>query len=69
MALNLKLQAPPDLKIGPNNSQITILNDQDSFRIGIGNIFYEKPHSFGNLKCSFFIIRDKFGPPPADLSL
>jgi len=27
--LNPKLQAPPDLKIGPNKSQITIINDQN----------------------------------------
>ena len=27
--LNRKSQAPPDLKIGPNKSQISISNDQD----------------------------------------
>jgi len=27
--LNPKLQAPPDLKIGPNKSQTPIINDQN----------------------------------------
>jgi hypothetical protein len=29
LLINPKLQAPPDLKIGPNKSQIPVFNDQN----------------------------------------
>jgi hypothetical protein len=40
---NSKSQAPPDLKIGPNKSQISISNDQNTHRSRIAS--FRKPGS------------------------
>jgi hypothetical protein len=43
---NSKSQAPPDLKIGPNKSQISISNDQNIHRSRIAS--FRKPGSAGD---------------------